>query len=351
MLLVALLVSTVLFSFSCSTLTTDTSRVIQLFKYYRDLPPYRELMLHAPVNSFVAKPAAALKVRAQLQSVMDNKSDILIDMGSDHGDFRYELDTSPEMLFSGSQKVGLWEEILDPSFIDFGAKPPNCLSFSSIDSLDSLQLTDPVETEVLRDYSANSSAVTAVFSDPSLKDLLGNVITYRLVSVFFESEDHDFIRFLLEKVNGNWELVNKTETGPCKDLTFEAFRDAKLDPFRAVYQGVYVKESLLDDFFNFKFGDKVFDKEAEFIPDDENVAVVTLRDPKIAEQDESSVKIDEEEQKEESKEDSTTRDDNKVDHAQGKTKNLLPGNSASKSLCSSIPFILICIYSSCNLCK
>ena len=350
MLLVALLVSTVLFSFSCSTLTT--LRVIQLFKYYRDLPPFREVMLHAPVNSF-AEPAAALTVRAQLQSVMDNKPDISNDIVWDYFSFLNES-TLPEMLFSGSYLGILLEEILDlPSFTDFGAKPPNCLSFTSINALKSSRLNDPFFTRCFQveGYSANSSTFPALFSDPSLKDLLGNVITYRLVSVFFESEDHDFIRFLLEKVTGSWELVNKTETGPYKDLTFEAFRDAKLTPFRAVHQGIYVKESLLDDFFNFKFGDKVFDKEAEFIPDDENVAVVTLRDPKIAEQDESSVKIDEEEQKEEEKEDSTTRDDNKVDHAQGKTKNLLPGNSASKSLCSSIPFILICIYSSCNLCK
>ena len=259
---------------ACNTLR-DIERVVELYKCYRDMPVYRETILHAPA---VEGSEAILTIRKQLQSVIDGKKRIESSISEDHFDCFHQLEL-PEIFYPF--RFSLWDENLAIEKDVLFRKTPILFHLSTITYLEESQLNFYFVDLYLEGYSANSSTLPAVFSDPILKDLLGNVITYRLVSVFFESEDHDFIRFLLEKVTGNWELVNKTETGPYKDLTFEAFRDAKLNPFRAVYEGIYVKESLLDDFFNYKFGDKVVDKEDEFIPDDENVSNFPISRAKI----------------------------------------------------------------------
>ena len=117
-------------------------------------------------------------------------------------------------------------------------------------------------------YSHNRDFYASIFpeflSDSEVKPAAAEGKTYYLVSAMVETKDHKFIRFLLEKQNGSWKLVNKSDCEPYKNWTFQEFKNAE---FKAPVSSshVYVNQEKLDEFFSFKYS------KLDFVPDDENV--------------------------------------------------------------------------------
>ena len=253
----------------CSELTLTERRTLEQLKFYAELPPYRENILHSSLETF-SNPKAALIVRKQLLSIMDGKKDIVEGINDGLLWLYYEVEMPeglapvPLSIWDEEQQRNLFHETLcGPKFLLMGAtilQPPPSFFYDK-PSL----------------YVCDSSSMPAVLARSFMKDSMGNQITYRLVHVGFETEENEFIRFVLEKTDGNWELVNKTDEGPHKSYTFEEFTAAKLPHKSNFFQGFYVKESLLDAFFIYTFSDNnnaVFpvDKEKKIKKDQDSSA-------------------------------------------------------------------------------
>lgn len=144
-------------------------------------------------------------------------------------------------------------------------------------------------SDVSPDYfmpkESTTSAVLAEFStNQTIRTLAGTAVKYRLHSLLFETQTHDFIRFELEKQHDSFVLVNKSSSDFYKTWTLDQFKSAALIPYNNFFNAYYVRVDWLNALHSFKYGDVVQPENVTLHFNDEDVAVFGISTPKDSEE-------------------------------------------------------------------
>ena len=238
------LVSSVLCSLKVEAV--ESERIFQYMKHFEALPVFSEYLLHHESDSL------NIKLKEQYKIAKSNSKKVLINF----------LDIYCELIdWFGTDKACPIDLII------FNVSHKLC-AFNALKNEGILPDVLMVQNPSNDAHPFSSSSLSEIVGDSEISISVDAGKTFRLVSVFFETSDNKFIKFLLEKQGNDWGLVNKS--GSLNNWTFDQFKNANLmTNFVASY--VYVNENKLDDFFSFKYS-----KEDFQIIEDENVATFPL---------------------------------------------------------------------------